>query len=431
MGDNKKKPSPKRTSRCTCFNLLYVLAFVVALVAGGYYYINHGCDLTNEHEEMKCSTIFWLSLMPKIFMKTIYFKSLLANWGFVDFHTSVRSHLDTRDINTTHLYTTPNITQVPVTIQEWHINGFNMYSYTPNELMGVPNQPAVIHLHGGGGIMLSPKYFDATIRYLANKLKLKFIIPEYPKSPEVIFPTAHEVCLNTVKYIFDKSDIFSIDSKRIFLTGDSFGAHAALYVAFKWNELGYDKKYAPLLAMHLIYPWVQLVNLKLESYLEPVNHRVITPESTAVAISFIIKGDLELVDLILNSSLPLMSRSYQKRQKECPELFPKISWEPPASMVDTYSTYADKVLDPYATFLFQSDFSHLPPTLIINAGYDILLSEGLLLKQRMQEGGVFVEHHTFAKMFHGFYGIARPSAIFSATFEGFEKMETFLKRYIE
>ena len=399
-------------------------------MACAFYYMNYGCDLTNEHKEMKCSTIFALSIMPKIFMKRINFISRLANWGFVDFHTSVRSYLDTRDVNTTHLFTTPNITQVPVTTQEWQIHGFNVYSYTPNELMGVSNQPAVIHLHGGGGIMLSPQYFDASMRYLSNKMRLKFIVPNYPKSPDVVFPTAHEVCVNIVKYIFENSNMFSVDPKRISLSGDSFGGHAVLYVAFKWKELAYDKKYAPLLTLSLIYPWVQFVNLQLDSYNKSVNQRIITPESTAVGISFLIKGDLELVDLVLNSSLPLLGHNYHERRKECPELLPKLDWEPPASMVAKYSIYADKILDPYATFLFQSDFSHLPPTLILSAGYDILLSEGQLLGQRMQESGVLVEHHTFEKMFHGFLGIVRPNALFSAVFEGFDKMEDFLRNYI-
>ena len=432
MADTEKKPNPKLASRCNCTKLLYLLAIIGALIAGAFYYINNGCDLTNEHKELKCPTIFVLSILPKIFIKRINFIALLANWGFVDFHTSVRSYLDTRDVNTTHLFTAPNrYTQVPVTVQEWEIHGFNVYSYTPNELIGVSNLPAVIHIHGGGGVMFSPKYYDASMRYLSNKMKLKFIVPDYPKSPEVVFPTAHEVCLSIVKYIFENCDTFSVDPKRISISGDSFGGHAALYVAFKWNELSYEKKFEPLLSMSLIYPWVQFVNLHLDSYHESVNMRVISPESTATGISFLIKGDLELVDLVLNSSLPVLSHSYQERQKECPELLTKLDWEPPASMVDKYSVYADKVLDPYATFLFQPDFSHLPPTLILSAGYDILLSEALLLRQRMQESGVLVEHHTFDKMFHGFLGIAKPDPLYSPIFEGFARLEDFLRTYIE
>ena len=278
--------------------------------------------------------------------------------------------------------------------------------------------------------MLSPKYFDASMRYLSNKMKLKFIVPDYPKSPEIVFPTAHEVCVNIVKYIFENSDTFSVDPKRISLSGDSFGGHAVLYVAFKWKELAYDKRYAPLLTLSLIYPWVQFVNLQLDSYNKSVNQRVISPDYTAIAISFLIKGDLELVDLVLNSSLSLLGHNYHERQKEFPALLPKLDWEPPASMVAKYSIYADKILDPYATFLFQPDFSHLPPTLILSAGYDILLSEGQLLGQRMQESGVLVEHHTFEKMFHGFFWLTIPNYLDSPSFDAYDILGEFLKNRI-
>ena len=428
MAYTNKNTGHKRVPRCTCTNLLYLMSIVGLIMTGAFYYIVFVCDLTHEHKEMDCPTIFVLSTLPKVFLRRISIVYLLGSWGLVDYKETIRSCLDSWDINTTHLF---DICQVPVTTQEWQIHGYNVYSYTPNELMGVSNQPAVIHLHGGGGIMLSPKYFDATMKYAANKMKLKFIVPNYPKSPEVVFPTAHEACVNIVRYIFENSDTFSVDPKRISLSGDSFGGHAVLYVAFKWKELAYDKRYAPLLTLSLIYPWVQFVNLQLDSYNKSVNQRIITPESTAVGISFLIKGDLELVDLVLNSSLPLLGHNYHERQKECPELLPKLDWEPPASMVAKYSIYADKVLDPYATFLFQSDFSHLPPTLILSAGYDILLSEGQLLGQRMQESGVLVEHHTFEKMFHGFLGITRTNLLYSPTFEGIDIMEEFLKKHIE
>ena len=65
--------------------------------------------------------------------------------------------------------------------------------------------------------------------------------------------------------------------------------------------------------------------------------------------------------------------------------------------------------------------SHLPPTLLINAGYDILLSEGLLLKQRMEESGVDVEHHVAEKIFHGFFDFLIPGVIHTPTLI-FDKM---------
>eukprot|EP00800_Vazella_pourtalesii_P003999 TRINITY_DN1422_c0_g2_i6.p1 TRINITY_DN1422_c0_g2~~TRINITY_DN1422_c0_g2_i6.p1 ORF type:complete len:437 (-),score=75.84 TRINITY_DN1422_c0_g2_i6:24-1334(-) len=435
MGDSmekkekKKEPLPKSNkSFCSCTCLLYTLALIGVVIAGGYYYINHGCDLSNEHEEMKCSVIFFLRTMPIIAGWRIRIIDRLANWGLVDFKQSTRSYLDTRDMNTTHLYT-HNITQAPVLTQEWEYNGFKLYSYTPEELVDVSNQPVVIHLHGGGGIMFSPMFYDASIRHMVDKYKIKFIVPDYPKSPEVVFPTAHDICVNAVKYVFENSEMFSVDPKRVSLSGDSFGGNAVLYVAFKWRELDYYKKYHPLHTLILIYPWVQFVNLELDSYKQEVNQRIISQDSVSITTSFLIKGDLDLTELLKNSSLPLMSQYYQQRQTAVPELLPKLDWEPSQSMVDKYSHYADTVLDPYASFLFQTDFSHLPPTLLINAGYDILLSEGLLLKQRMEESGVDVEHHVAEKIFHGFFDFLIPGVIHTPTLIGFDKMGEFLQKH--
>ena len=154
--------------------------------------------------------------------------------------------------------------------------------------------------------------------------------------------------------------MFSIDPKRVSLSGDSFGGHAVLYVAFKWRELDYYKKYHPLHTLTLIYPLVQLVNLELDSYKQEVNQRIISQDSVAIMASLVIKGDLDLTELLKNSSLPLMSQYYQQRQTAVPELLPKLDWEPSQSMVDRNSHYADTVLDPLLASSSKPTFHTFP-----------------------------------------------------------------------
>ncbi|KAI6656621.1 hypothetical protein LOD99_1416 [Oopsacas minuta] len=428
--DKKAKPKPIYKSYCTCTSLLYILAVIGIILAGAYYYVHYGCDLSNEHEEMDCSEIFRMKTLPMFFQWSIEWTQLLDSWGILDFKMSIRRSFDSMNVNTTHLFNTPNITNLSILVQEWEHNGYNLYSYTPNELVGVSNQPVVIHLHGGGGVLFSPKYFDFTIRYLANSYKIKFIVPDYPKSPEVVFPTVHEFCLNAVKHVFENSKKFSIDPKRVSITGDSFGGHAGLYVSFKWRELGYYKKYAPILTLSLVYPWVQFVNTNLDSYRDSNNNnRLLSVRSIATFASFLINGSLDLTDLIINQSLPKMSPNYKERQLAFPELLPKIDWEPPQSMIEKYASSADTIIDPYTCFLFQTDFSHLPPIYVISAGYDLLLSESIMLIQRMNESGVQVEHYVAEKMFHGFFAISKPMKTYSETFIGFEKLGKFLKKH--
>ena len=75
--------------------------------------------------------------------------------------------------------------------------------------------------------MLSAKFVDPKIRYLADKYKIKFIVPDYPKSPEVVFPTAHDIC---VKCKSNTNDLriarCSQLIRNLSLSGDSFGGHA-------------------------------------------------------------------------------------------------------------------------------------------------------------------------------------------------------------
>lgn len=169
-------------------------------------------------------------------------------------------------------------------------------------------------------------------------------------------------------YIFEKCDVYGVDPARISIGGYSFGGQASLYVAFKWRELGYNDKYAPILALTLVYPWVQLVNFNLESFQRKENPpRLISKSSLITYASLLLSGSLEVYDILKESRWPLLSRNYLDRKPSYPLLLPEVDWQPTDSMVEKYSMIADKVLDPYGTIPFQPDYTNLPPTIIVNA----------------------------------------------------------------
>lgn len=62
--------------------------------------------------------------------------------------------------------------------------------------------------------------------------------------------------------------------------------------------------------------------------------------------------------------------------------------------------------DPRIDLYDQADLSDLPPTTIINAGIDPLLSDGEMLAEAMKAAGIKVEQQTFDAVTHEFFGMA-------------------------
>ena len=392
-----------------------------------YWYWMYGCDQTEEHTDMTCSIINGLYLIPNLVRFQVIIAQILSHLGLMEFKCGLRYMLDKLDRNNSE--SVPAVFNLPVLVEDWNVSGIIAHTYTPYQLIGKKNQPVMFYFHGGGGIMLSPSISDLTLRYLADSLKVRIVAPNYHKSPEVLFPQPQEDCLSVAIHFLKRSEEYGIDKTRVIVSGDSFGGHVALYVAFKWTEMGLNKRFSPLRALIPIYPRVQWVNLQLDSYLAYKNDgRMSSVNLISTYISLALSGDCDLVPWISNHSIVKFSRHYQERRARFPELFPDLDWEPPNHLTAKYSSYADTLLSPFATLLFQPDFSILPPTLIIGAEYDMLLSEGLLLKSRLEESGVSVEYYEGEKMFHGFFHI-NPLNL-TSSYEANNRLTLFVKKYI-
>ena len=333
------------------------------------------CDLTKEHKDMTCSHILFLYTVPKVLTSMVYIAETLSNIGIANFNTCLRFMLNRLDSNGT--LKLPDIQSV--ISRDMIIEGIVTYEYTPRALINTSKQPVIFYFHGGGGIMMSPKLSDYTLRQLADDMQVKIFAPDYRKSPEVCFPQPQEDCLTVVMHVVARNAEFSIDPTNVFIMGDSFGGHAAIYTAFKWHDLGLDRLYGALRGLVPVYPRLQWVNLQLHSYLAPSNNgRMSSPQLIATYLSLGLIGSMELCPYIMNHSIAKLSQYYQERLNAFPHLIVELDWEPTVELVQKYSSYADTLLSPYATLLFQSDFSVLPPTLIIAAEYDTLYSEGIL-----------------------------------------------------
>lgn len=404
---------------------MYRLAFLSALIVLVSLILTQlwisSCDLTYEHEDMTCSQIYFLYTVPRILTSMVYIAETLSNFGIADFQTNLRFLFNQIDFNDT--IKLPGIESVLV--RDMVIEGIVTYGYTPLALINTSKQPVIFYFHGGGGILMSPKLSDYTLRKLADDMKVKILAPDYRKSPEVCFPQPQEDCITVVTHVVERNVEFSIDPANVFIMGDSFGGHAAVYTAFKWHDLGFNRLYGPLRGLIPVYPRLQWVNLQLPSYLPASNNgRMSSPQLIATYLSLGLIGSMELHPYILNHSITKLSQFYQERLNAFPHLVLELDWEPPIELIRKYSSYADTLLSPYATLLFQSNFSVLPPTLIIAAEYDTLYSEGRLFKSRLEESEVSVEYFEAEKMFHGFF---HGSKVLSPRVEAYRRAAVFVR----
>jgi acetyl esterase len=70
--------------------------------------------------------------------------------------------------------------------------------------------------------------------------------------------------------------------------------------------------------------------------------------------------------------------------------------------VKSYLNPSDDVTNPLISPLMQSDFSYIPRTHIVTAGFDPLRSDGEAYVQRLRAANVSVSYHCYEEMIHAF-----------------------------
>lgn len=104
---------------------------------------------------------------------------------------------------------------------------------------------------------------DAHVRHLVKELNVIVIAVDYRKAPEHPFPAALNDCVSATKYVYENCETLGIDRSRISVCGDSAGGNLAAAVALKLRDEGLRF----LKNQVLIYPSVQFVNFRLNSFM--------------------------------------------------------------------------------------------------------------------------------------------------------------------
>lgn len=218
--------------------------------------------------------------------------------------------------------------------------------------------PAIVYLHGGGWSLGSLATYEPFCRKLANVTGQIVIWVEYRLAPEAPYPAALDDTLAAWRWVQKNYRELGADLTRISLGGDSAGGNlAAVAALILRGEIG-------------VQPWRQLL-------LYPC--------------------------LDMSASLA----SHRKRAEGYLLTAPLYAW-----YRDNYAPSGLSRDNWRLSPLFAEDFRHLPPTILLYAGFDPLRDEAAAYGLKLMLADVPVESLYFADMIHGFLtmGGAIPAA---------------------
>jgi acetyl esterase/lipase len=213
--------------------------------------------------------------------------------------------------------------------------------------------PMILYLHGGGWVTGDLDTYDATPRALAARCNAVVVSSHYRQAPEFKFPAAHEDAQAAWVWMIGHAQALGGDPKRCAIVGEDAGANMAVDVALAARDSGGARP------RHLV---------------------LVTPMAGT---------DFTLA-------------SYAENEDSSPLGAAGARW-----LYKKATRNKAAMLDPRLNLIDRGDFAGLPPTTMILAGIDPLLSEGELLADALRRCGVWVDATVFDGVTHGFFGLAR------------------------
>ncbi len=213
--------------------------------------------------------------------------------------------------------------------------------------------PVLVYYHGGGWVIGDLDTHDVLCRQLANSSGCSVVAVDYRLAPEHRFPVAFDDSLAATYWIVREAKNLKVDPTRLAVGGDSAGGNLAAAVALAARDRG-DLKIAYQL---LIYP--------------ATDQRVGFPSRTSNGQGYLLTAD---------------TMKY---------------------FHDHYINDPASDLDWRASPLLASDFKGLPPALVLTAGFDPLLDEGIAYAKALTDAGNRANYVCFQRQIHGFITMGR------------------------
>ena len=241
--------------------------------------------------------------------------------------------------------------------------------FRPNQ---AENLPCIIYFHGSGWTLGFIDLFNPCLSMLSHESESIVIAVNYQKAPEHPFPGPFNDCFATLEWVVANALELGIDSENISVGGDSAGGNLAAAVALRCRDEGLIS----LASQLLVYPCTNR-DFSTRSYLE------------------------------LAQGYGLSTKSMQ--------------W-----FWDQYIQDADDADNPYACPARASSFKNLPPTVLITAEFDPLVSDGENYRDLLKRDGVEVIYSEFSGVIHGFF---RAPEITTASNEAISFASQQLKKF--
>ncbi|MET4105842.1 alpha/beta hydrolase fold domain-containing protein [Hymenobacter sp. UYP22] len=227
--------------------------------------------------------------------------------------------------------------------------GVKVRIYTPKGATGT--LPVVVYYHGGGWVIANLDTYDASVRGLVEKTGAIFVSVAYRQAPELKFPTAHNDSFAAYQWVLRNAASFKGDPQNVAVVGESAGGNLAASVSM----MARDKKVMMPKHEVLVYPIA--------------GYDMNTP-------------------------------SYQKNAQAKPLNKPMMAW-----FFDKYLRNAADGKNPMIS-LVNANLKGMPPTTIITASLDPLMSDGEMLAGKLKAAGVATKYQNFEGVTHEFFGMA-------------------------
>ena len=213
--------------------------------------------------------------------------------------------------------------------------------------------PLLVYFHGGGWVIGDLDTHDVACRTLAAGAGIAVLAVDYRLAPEHRFPAAVDDGIAAVRFARAEAAALGADAARIAVGGDSAGGNLAAVACLALRDAG-----EPVPAFQLlIYPATDM--------------RAVAPSHTANGQGYMLTAD---------------SIAYYRGH---------------------YMPDAAEWADWRASPLLAADHAHLPPALVLTAGFDPLRDEGRQYADALSGAGVACQYICFERQIHGFVTMGR------------------------